>query len=324
MDASNNTTAAATNCTKPTTEKEIVVLELYSIFAAVSIFFYLAAIVVIVRARVYRIFLHRLTLYLSIGGILRSISFMLQVLPVDVSVPENKPVSLRKGWEGACVFGGFMVQYAGFLQAFTVAWICCYVFGLVVLQAQWKQLKHEIAGVAVIILAPFLFTWEPFITDSYGLLGTRCWIVDRDCHSHYDLVFIYQMAINVVPYFLLQVLGLSLMAVAILSLARKAIQKVLQSQHWSAVRDILPLTIYPLLYMLVVSARLLALVTGTYTHDASHAFFALIQSCSVALPLSLLLRSAVRRRLCVPKIEEKIPLTTTLDEENGRSESFAI
>ena len=317
----NKTTA---NCSKPTAKDEIAVLQLYSIFASISVLVYLTAIGIIVKGRAYRLFLHRLTLYLAIGGILHSLACMLQVLPVEVNPQDGRTVELRKGWGGACVFGGFMIQYAGFVQAFTVSWICCYLFGLVVFQKQWKQLKHEIAGVSVIAFAPFLFTWEPFITDSYGLLGTRCWIKDRDCRDQYDLMFAYAMAVNVVPNFLLLVLDLSLLGGAITFLTRKAFAKVLKSQHWLAVREILPLTIYPVAYMLVVSGRLLALVAGKYTNDVGHAFMALNQLCSLALPVSLLLRSSVRSRLCSRKKEEPMPLATTTYEKKGDSETLKL
>ena len=128
-----NNTTAATNCSNnPTVGKEKNVLALYSTISAISVLMYLTAIVLIVKTRAYRAFLHRLTLYLAIGGILRSLAYMLQVLPVDVNQPDNFKVALRKGWDGVCVFGGFMIQYASLLQEFTVTWSCFYLVGLVV------------------------------------------------------------------------------------------------------------------------------------------------------------------------------------------------
>ena len=137
-------------------------------------------------------------------------------------------------------------------------------------------------------------------------------------------MFAYAMAINVAPNFLLLVLDLSLLGGAITFLTRKAFAKVLKSQHWLAVREILPLTIYPVAYMLVVSGRLLALVAGKYTNDVGHAFMALNQLCSLALPVSLLLRSSVRSRLCSRKKEEPMPLATTTYEKKGDSETLKL
>ena len=247
---------------------------------------------------------------------------MLQVLPVDIDQPDNHAVALRNGWEGACVFSGFIVQYASFIQGFAVSWICCYLFGLVVYQKQWKQLKHELAGLAIVSLAPFLFTWEPFITDSYGLLGTRCWLKDKDCLSSYDLAFIYQMTVNVVPNFLLSVLSLALLAIAVVQLSKKAAKKVLQHQHWMAIKEILPLAIYPIAYLLIVVGRLFALVGGVYSADAANAFMGLSQLCSIVLPMSLILHSSVRQNLRQRRKTEKLPLPTTVYEVENENASL--
>ena len=303
----NNTT----NCTRTMNSKpQEDVLVLYSVFSTISILFYLAAIFMIAQTRVYDCFIHRLTLYLAVGGILRSVAYMLQVLPVDLG---THPAAVRKGWEGACVLGGFMIQYSSFVQAFTVAWICLFVFGKVVYRNKTKLLKItgpklEIAGVALVMLAPLIFTWEPFITNSYGLVGTRCWIVDHDCHSAHGLSFAYGMAINVVPNLVLALLGLTQILGAIFVLYRKVFGKDLERYLWIAIKEILPLAIFPTCYLLVTLGRMLAILTNKYTTDAAQAFMALLQLCSCTLPLSLLVQPYVRQRLCRgirTKAEEK-------------------
>ena len=300
------------NCSKPTVEKEKLILALYAVFSAISIVFYVTAIALIVKSRAYRRLLHRLTLYLAIGGILRSLAYVLQVLPVDVEQADNSTVTVRKGWEGVCVFAGFMIQYTGLIQPFTVLWICLYLFRMVLFQKRSEKIGHEVIGLVAAYLVPHLFTWEPFITDSYGLLGTRCWIVDNDCNSNFDLAFAYEMALNVVPNFTVTLMGLILMAITIAALVRKFILKVLQLHQWAAIKEILPLAIYPTLFMLILLARLIALVSGNYTYDASVAFASLIQMCSAALPVSLLMRSNLRNRLCCRKKRgEKDPLMTS-------------
>ena len=311
------------NCSKPTVEKEKLILALYAVFSAISIVFYVTAIALIVKSRAYRRLLHRLTLYLAIGGILRSLAFVLQVLPVDVEQADNSTVTVRKGWEGVCVFAGFMIQYTGLIQAFTVLWICLYLFRMVLFQKQSEKIGHEVIGLVAAYLVPHLFTWEPFTTKSYGLLETRCWIVDNDCNSDFDLAFVYEMALNVVPNFTVTLIGLMLMAITIAALVRKFILKVLQLHQWAAIKEILPLAIYPTLYMLIFLARMIALVSGNYTYDVSVASVSLVQMCSTALPVSLLMRSNLRNSLCCRKKRgEKDPLMTSannsgdIDDEN--------
>ena len=172
---------------------------------------------------------------------------MLQVLPVDLG---THPAAVRKEWEGACVLGAFTIQYSSFVQAFNVVWTCLFVFGNVVYRnkTNFKIIgpKYEKAGVAIIVLAPLIFTWEPFVTNSYGLAGTRCWIVDDNCHSAYGFSFTYEMVINLVPNLVLTLLDLTLILGAIFVLYRKVFGKDLERYLWIAIKEIIPLAIYPI------------------------------------------------------------------------------
>ena len=301
------------NCTYPTFEEEKVVLACYGTFAAIAVLFHVTAVVTIVRTRAYRHFHHRLTLYMTIGGILRTVAFVLQVLPVDIDVPNTDTVTVRKGWKGVCVLGGFMSHHAAYIQTFTVVWTCVIVFGQVV-HFKKARLKHEIPGVLIVILAPFLFSWAPFITNSYGHSGTRCWIVDEDCHNSYDLAFALAMATNVVPNLLLSLMGLTLIGWAIFVLIAKLIGKTFEHYLWIAMKEILPLAIYPTVYMLILLGRIVGLSSGVYSNEVSLSFMALTQLSSCALPLSLLVRPGIRDALCHSK--EESPLTTDATGNN--------
>ena len=284
------------NCTTVGNAKTTVIV--YSTFTAVATIFYMTAVFLIINTRAYHQFVHRLTLYLSFAGVFRSVSFLFQVIPLDVAQPENNPVTVRPGWDGLCTFGGFIVQYAGLVQTLMILWICIYIFAVVVLQRQLRQRKHEVIGVVAIIVAPFLLSWEPFVTDSYGLSGTRCWIKDTTCNGDSKLALAYTVAIVVVPQLLLTMSGLALILIAILSLGKKVVQKFLAHHHWLAIRDILPLSLYPLVYSLVWLARLLDIAIDDNFRVFGIVTSALLQACSVVLPLSLLLRSSVRNKLC--------------------------
>ena len=315
MDASNLTNG--TNCSQPTVGKEKLIIAVQTTFSVVGVIFYATAILLIIKtAYTNRVFFYRLTIYLAVGGILHSMSNILQIIPVDVQKPDSSPVSVRAGWWGVCQFAGFMLQYVVFVQAFTIVWTCLYVFILVIYQKQYNHFKHEVAGVTTIILAPLLFTWEPFVTNSYGLLGTRCWIVDDNCDSGYDRLLAYQLTINIVPILLLSIVSVVLVVLAVLSLAKqKFIRKDLTLQHWQAIKELLPLTIYPLVYILIFFGRMIALVSDKYLNEVALAFTALQGMGSVALPFSLLIRSNVQKRLCRRDMYgEKEPLATSTIE----------
>ena len=276
------------------------VLVCYAAFAAIAILFQVAAIFITVKTRAYGLFHHRLTLYLTIGGILRTVAFVLQVLPVDIDVSDTDLVRVRKGWEGVCVLGGFMVMYTPSFQTFTVVWTSAIVLAQVVNHRRYDQigLKHEIAGVTTAILVPaFLFTWEPFITNAYGFSANRCWIVDDDCDNKYDNQFYYILFLNTLPNLLLSVVGLLFIGIAICVLIRKI---RIGSEYFVSIatKEKLPLALYPTVYMLILFARLMFALSDNYKHEAALAFMIMTQLSYCTLPLSLLLRPSVRHTLC--------------------------
>ena len=300
-------TNSTRNCPPYTQGNANTVLTVYSIFAAFAVSFYLAAVVLIAKARICESFVHRLTLYMSIGGLVREVAYMLQVLPLETDTPEDNAVSLRNGWYGACAFGGFFIQYTGLVETCTMLWIPVYVFCAVLFEKQLREHKHEIAGVVIVLLVPLLFSWEPFVTGQYGLTDSICWIKDDDgCPGNYDIAFIYQMTTNLVPHFALTLFGLASMMVAVAALLwRKEKQRILQLHYSSAIKDILPLMIYPTLYLTFSLARLLVSAAGAFNWKVNLVFAAAFQSCSVALPLSLLVRYQVRYKLCPKRMREE-------------------
>eukprot|EP00731_Ephydatia_muelleri_P021364 Em0013g1091a len=74
-------------CSFATVEEEKMVVSLYAVFAAVAFLFHVTTIVIIVKTKTFKLFLHRLTLYLTIGGVLRTVAYVLQVLAVNIDLP---------------------------------------------------------------------------------------------------------------------------------------------------------------------------------------------------------------------------------------------
>eukprot|EP00731_Ephydatia_muelleri_P031138 Em0022g652a len=113
------------------------------------------------------------------------------------------------------------------------------------------------------------------------------------------------MTINAIPNLLLTLMGLALLLAAIIALVRRVIARDLGRYFGKALREIVPMGIYPTFYMLILLARMIALTTGKYTSNAGLSFMALNQICSMMLPLSLLVRPKVHRMLFSKNIEEK-------------------
>ncbi|KAL5474728.1 hypothetical protein EMCRGX_G026715 [Ephydatia muelleri] len=244
----------ASNCTTVREVKPIITM--YSVFSVAATLFYVAAIGIIVKKKLHRQFIHRLSVYLALGGLLRAMAIWISVMPVDIQQPDDSNVSVRDGWMGVCSFGGFLNQYTGFIQTFTVVWLAIYIFFGVVYLKQLTQRKYELAGLATIVLAPLLLTWEPLIYTSYGLSTTICWIAVPSCYTQNNAATYYVLLISAIPQIILTQFGLFIMSIAMISLLRKIYLKFYEHHYWLAMKEILPLMLFPLLYSLVFFGRM--------------------------------------------------------------------
>lgn len=292
---SESRTMNASNCTTVGEVKPIIIM--YSVISVAATFFYGTSIGIIVKTKAYKQTIHRLSLYLAIGGLLRTMTIWIAAAPIDIQQPDDSPVSVRDGWSGLCSFSGYLNQYTGFLQTFTVVWIAIYIFFAVVYLKQLTQRKYELAGLATILLAPLLLTWEPFIMDSYGISQTMCWIAVPSCNDSH-ILYIYLLAIATIPQIVLTQFGFLMMSIAIFHILRKICLKLYEHHYRLAMKEILPLMLYPLIYSLVFFGRMIGVLTGSDPSLVGSITVALILTCSVFIPVSLLLRPGVRHSFC--------------------------
>ena len=306
----------------------------YSVFPVIAIASYTLSIAMIVRISAYRKFSHRLMLYLAIAGAIRTFGLWLQVLPVDIEQPDGNPVSVREGWDGLCVFSGFFSQYTAFLESFVIVWICLHIFAFVIFQKQFNHPKQEAFGVLAIVLVPLLMTWEPFIEESYGLTAFNCWIKD-ECQGGnpwHRLVIIF--SVDLVPLCALRLVGVTLILAAIFSLCRNARRGLLKHKHWLAIREILPLIMYPSLYAVIGIGRIIIDAAGDgYNAVIDAATVCLYDVAAITVPLSLILQSGFRREFSRRRRHQQgdhvTPSSRTMATEQGSgdtdcSEHFAM
>ena len=295
----------SSNCTSVREGKLLVAV--FSVFPVIAMASYTLSIAMIVRISAYRKFSHRLVLYLAIAGVIRTCALWLQVLPVDIEQPDGNPVSVREGWNSVCVFSGFFGQYTAFGVALIVVWISLYIFVLVLFQKQLGNSKREIFGILVIVFAPLIFTWEPFIGKAYGLRGVTCWIAENcqnESSQSEDSNLLFIVALSLAPHIVLRLVSLAMILVAVIALCRNARRGLLKHKHWLAIREILPLIMYPSLYAVMAIGRIVADLAGkNVTVEYDYVISDVIETCTfqvftLTVPLSLLLQPSFRHELC--------------------------
>lgn len=208
------------------------------------------AAAVFVALKEYRYFGNRLVLYLIIAGFFYSLATTLQVAPIHHN---GDGVVVRDGLNGLCVVVGFIYQIAAWTFYNIVFWIISYLFVLAVFKYKANSRKHEIIGLVISVVTPFMFNWIPFVHNMYGLAGAWCWIklTKGNCSDDYVLGLVYQFLLFYGVHSIIIPCTFISLVVILVILCRQKRPRGGQHQssvHFQAVKEAVPLLVYPTLF----------------------------------------------------------------------------
>jgi hypothetical protein len=107
-------------------KKLVIISYVLAIVASIAC---VATILIIITLKAYRQYVHRLALYLAFVSLLLAVIQGLEVVPVDTGGAKHSTISLKDGWDDACIAFGFMVQYAILSTNLAITWAdpwtCC-------------------------------------------------------------------------------------------------------------------------------------------------------------------------------------------------------
>ena len=270
----------------------------------------LVTVVLIALSHAYRQCLHRLTLILALANLFFDLSVSFAALPADIGKPDDEFVSVREGWEGACVLFGLVAQYFDVAKTLAVVWVSFYVFMMAVYRRQLQGPKWEATGVAFVFLVPAFLSWEPLIGARYGQAGAWCWIKDNCGNSATDHLSVgLRLGVSSLPNLLLYLLSLFFIASVAVMFSRGACctRGRKKRQESKALKSILLLLVYPLLACLVAATNTIisvyldaAKVDGRAVKSnlSGLVLLSLLQTLTVVLPIPYVLQPGMRRRLC--------------------------
>ena len=301
-------------------EDELVALEIVNIcISAAGVLASAVAIIFILVSKGYKKFVHRLTLYLIVAVQFDGVVSILQAVPVYYS---GTVVATREGLEGLCAATGFLSNIADWLELLIISWIVLYLVMVLVFKysANAIRRKHEICGLVVVLILPFLFNWIPFLKSMYGLSGGDCWIkpsVNNYCdYDEVGLIFMFLLSYG--PFLLVCLITLvSLGTIAIVMCKRALQQEQGSSQssvHRQGLKEVLPLLLYPLSYFLLwigeVMVRLYDVTHGKMLHYPLILTQDIISVIIILfVPLVFLLHASIR--LCKMKQGRLSTMNTT-------------
>ena len=266
------------------------------------------AVVMVLSLKLYKIFAYRLALYQVLAALFFSITLSLELLALHYN---SKSMHSRM----VCEAVGFLTQYSTWVK---LMFTLCLTFHLFYLAVFFKNLKKlEIVYVLLSVIFPLLHAWIPFIHKSFGMSGAWCWIRgwEDDCATRkYEEGLIEQFALWYGPFFLValvDVLAITIMAVVLVGRAYRerkhvstddASQPLLRTnvdQKKESLRQLMPLLVYPLLFLVLI---LFALVDRLYDALAKDVSFALaVVHAVVGLSWGLFAGLALILHLCLLK-----------------------
>ncbi|KAL5481404.1 hypothetical protein EMCRGX_G021553, partial [Ephydatia muelleri] len=281
-------------------------LQLYvaldAVFAVVSSLACLATIVLFVVVQAHRSYVHRLTLYLAITSLFFSVSLGLSVAPIDT---ERYPISPRHGWNDTCIAFGFLIQYFSLSSALATLWICINVFALSVFNVTIGKRGCEVGGYIVMFLVPCLVFWIPIVSNSFGQTSVWCWI---RCSSRGG----DSLGASLGPILVLYLISVVMVFVVVVRFLIELKRGHVRDAHKAALKEVLPLLIYPGMYSVVFGVAAFTPLYVSYAHrNVSISIFnSIAQAIRLLLPISFLLHPSIRRKLIAMRKHSRLQKDT--------------
>ena len=243
----------------------------------------LLAILMVAFFNAYKKSVHRLSLYLTIAALANSISNILECIPMKYLCGYVVVTN-----EQLCEAAGFLTQYSIWMTILFMSWISLYLFVLAVFQHKYSSRKCEIGLLIVCLIVPLLFSIVPFIDfqngTMYGLVVPWCWIklTDENCHEYKEGV-IEQFVLTYGPQIIVLTLNFLAILVVLIVLARGTRKHSgrLQIQYKEAMKEAMPLLLYPVVFNILVSADFLCTAYALAKKTA----FSLWQTQAIAYPV---------------------------------------
>ena len=211
----------------------------------VSVLVCLVAAILVIGLKLHKIVVYRLALYQVLAAM---------ALATDVFV---QALVNPEAYGLVCTAMGWFLLYSEWMKLLFTMWVTFHLFCFAVLHKNLKKL--EVLYVVTSLLVPAVIACVPFTTQSYGRNpdGTVCYIYITDNNT--DDALIERLALWDCPTMVILLLASTAIVVMVINLAhlirRRATYKRLSEprddQFWKALKQLLPLVAFPVLFMIL-------------------------------------------------------------------------
>ena len=209
----------------------------------VSILVCLLAAILVLRLKLYRKLVYRLALYQVLSALVMSLVDALQAVFINYG---KSP----KLYSHICIAIGWMILYAEWMKLLFTMWVTFHLFCFAVLH---KNLKLEVLYVVTSLTVPAVVAIIPLVTHSYGLNsdGDVCYI-----YANTSIAFIERLALWDGPAMFILIIASTTMVVMVIKLTSQVFRRSKYEpitdgdQFWKAVKQLLPLAAFPILFFI--------------------------------------------------------------------------
>ena len=210
----------------------------------VSILVCLLAAILVLCLKLYKILVYRLALYQVLSALVLSSIDSLQT--VFINYDESPDV-----YSHICVAIGWMILYAEWMKLLFTIWVAFHLFCFGVLHKNLKKL--EVLYVVSSLLIPMSIAIVPLVTHAYGLNsdGDVCYI-----YANTSVAFIERLALWDGPAMFMLIAASIAMVVMVIKLTSQVFRRSTYEpitdgdQFWKAVKQLLPLATFPILFFI--------------------------------------------------------------------------
>lgn len=276
------------NCTSNvsvlTDKEKYYLLLIMGIGGIAAVLICIIALVMGLMFKLQRFFVHRLAMYQVLAALFFAIVCVLEMpfINYDRNIKIYRPL---------CMVVGFLQEYTIWVKLLMMIFLTFHLFCFAVCYTNFKRLEWVYVTLSIFI--PLLFTWVPFIDGVYGQAGAWCWIQNwkEDCADNkLPDGEIEEYALLYGPAFVCLTLATLGVVIIVVVLSWRAycqtnssygmsadidetIPLVRDEQQKKALKEILPLVVYPLLFIAFFIPPFANRIKGAIIKNASISSF---------------------------------------------------
>lgn len=262
-------------------------LLIFSAANGASLFVCLLAAVLLCILKLHLKTVYRLALYQVLSASAVAAQSVGQIFLLKHSSPSSEATVQR-----LCKTFAFLFLYTEWVKLLFVAWVTLHLFCYSVFHRNLK--RFEVIYIATSVIIPAGIASVPFTTDTYGLSQSWCWIQSwkNNCLGGTLLIpgVIEQFALWYGPAMTILSLASVFMFVMTIVLLYRAFmwRSLKRNQNWKAVKQLLPLVAYPVLFFAFIVPQFVIRVCATeaMTKEQNYLLSVATIACEVGWSLS--------------------------------------